>query len=62
MEVWLHTNNNGLNALTASEDGSILPHDLGPWTRVRPVNLTGVDADEQEAIALIGLHGFCCFD
>lgn len=54
MNVWLFSGADGLSALTIDGEGANLPDELGPWSKVRAV--------EQEAIALIGEHGFCCFD
>ena len=62
MEVWLFAGADRLRALTGDRDGGNLPDDLGPWALVRPVTLEGEAPDEEEAIALIGEHGFCCFD
>lgn len=62
MNVWLFDGANGLHALTHDDEGSILPGDLGPWAKVRAIELRGDTSDEQEAIALIREHGFCCFE
>lgn len=62
MNVWLFAGADGLHALTTETDGSNLPGELGPWAKVRSVELKDDAPDEQEAIALIGEHGFCCFN
>ncbi|MCH4894964.1 hypothetical protein GO308_17820 [Sphingomonas sp. SFZ2018-12] len=62
MNVWLFSGAQGLSALTVDGDGGNLPDELGPWSKVRAVELQNDTPDEQEAIALIGEHGFCCFD
>lgn len=62
MNVWLFNGADGLCALTIDEEGTNLPDELGPWSKVRSVDLEGDAPDEQEAVALIGEHGFCCFD
>ena len=62
MNAWLYSGPEGLRALTSDEDGACLPVDLGPWRLVRSVELGGGSADEQEAIALIAEHEFCCFE
>ncbi len=62
MNVWLFDGGDGLHALTLDEEGSNLPGELGPWVQVRAIELKNGTPDEQEAIALIGEHGFCCFE
>lgn len=62
MNVWLFTGVDGLSALTVDQEGTNLLDELGPWTTVRAVALEKDRPDEQEAIALIEEHGFCCFD
>lgn len=62
MNVWLFAGADGLHALTPEGEGLNLPGELGPWTKIRAVELKDDTPDEQEAIALIGEHGFCCFD
>lgn len=61
MNVWLFTGADGLSALTIDGEGANLPVDLGPWTKVRMIELQNDTPDEQEANALIGEYGFCCF-
>ncbi|ATY31161.1 hypothetical protein [Sphingomonas psychrotolerans] len=62
MDAWLFSNSDRLHALTIDEQGSNLPAELDPWTLVRFHSLDGTAADEQEAIALIEEHGYCCFE
>ena len=62
MDVWLFSAPEQLWALTRDQDGANLPADLGPWHMTRPVTLQGDSADEQQAIAFITEHGFCCFN
>ncbi len=62
MNVWLFSGADGLSALTVDGGGTNLPGELGPWMKVRAVTLEQNTPDEQEAIALIEEHGFCCFD
>jgi hypothetical protein len=62
VNVWLFTGADGLSALTIDGEGANLPAELGPWTKVRAIELHNDGPDEQEAIALIGEHGFCCFN
>ncbi|MHA0337526.1 hypothetical protein [Sphingomonas aquatilis] len=62
MNVWLFAGANGLSALTIDGEGANLPGELGPWSKVQTVELQNDTPDEQEAVALIGEHGFCCFD
>jgi hypothetical protein len=62
VNVWLFTGADGLSALTIDGEGANLPPELGPWTKVRAIELHNDGPDEQEAIALIGEHGFCCFN
>ncbi len=62
MNVWLFDGANGLRALTGEGEGTNLPGELGPWTKVKAIELKPDAPDEQEAMALIGEHGFCCFD
>jgi hypothetical protein len=63
MDAWLFSNSDRLHALTIDEQGSNLPAELGPWTPVRPYALdAAAAADEQEAVALIAQHGYCCFE
>jgi hypothetical protein len=62
MNVWLFNGSGGLSALTIDGEGANLPDELGPWSKVRAVKLERDAPDEQEAVALIGEHGFCCFD
>lgn len=60
MNVWLFSSANGLSALTIDGEGANLPVDLGPWSKVRDVELGNDTPDEQEAVTLIREHGFCC--
>jgi hypothetical protein len=62
VNVWLFSSANGLSALTIDGEGANLPVELGPWSKVRGVELGSDTPDEQEAVTLIGEHGFCCFD
>jgi hypothetical protein len=62
VNVWLFTGADWLSALTIDGEGANLPAELGPWTKVRAIELHNDGPDEQEAIALIGEHGFCCFN
>lgn len=62
MNVWLFSGPDGLSALTSDGEGVNLPDELGPWTKVRDIELLNDSPDEQEAIALIREHGFCCFE
>ena len=62
MSAWLYRNDDHLFALVADRAGSRLPAELGPWTYLKQVELTGRDADEAQAIALMLEHGYCCFE
>jgi len=62
MDTWLYSGAGKVWALTRDQDGVNLPDHLGPWELVRLVSLDGDGSDEQEAIALIEEHGFCCFE
>lgn len=62
MKVWLFAGAGDLRALTCDGEGANLPEDFGPWAIVRAVELLDDAPDEREAIALIGEHGFCCFE
>lgn len=62
MQTWLFRGAGQVCALTADRTGAVLPPSLGPWSRVRSVSLDHDDADEEQARALIRLHGFCYFD
>lgn len=62
MDLWLYSGPGSLYALTNHREGGNLPEDLGPWKVLRSVRLEGSSVDEQEAIALINEHGYCCFD
>lgn len=62
MNVWLFSGADGLSALTIDGEGANLPDELGPWVKVRAIELHDDTPDEQEAIALIGEYGFCCFN
>ena len=62
MDAWLFSNSDQLHALTIDERGDNLPAELGPWTPVRFYSLGSEAPDEQEAIALLDAHGFCCFE
>lgn len=62
MNVWLFDGATGLHALTLDGEGSNLPDGLGPWVKVKAIELKSDAPDEQEAIGLIDEHGFCCFD
>jgi len=62
MDVWHYRNSDTLHALTSVEDGGNLPDNLGPWTLIDPVTLDHGGEDEDQAIWLIGAHGYCCFE
>ncbi|MGE6695053.1 hypothetical protein ACQKE8_21655 [Sphingobium limneticum] len=62
MNVWLFRGADGLSALTINAEGANLPEELGPWSKIQAVELHEDTPDEQEAIALIDEHGFCCFE
>jgi hypothetical protein len=62
LKVWFFTGADGLSALTIDGEGINLPDELGPWNRVRALELQSDSPDEQEAIALIDEYGFCCFE
>ena len=62
MQVWCFVGAGGLWALSGEESGACLPDHLGPWTFLKIATLDGGEQDEREALALIGEHGFCCFD
>ena len=62
MNVWLYSSSGPLHALTREKGGANLPDNLGPWRKIRCVRLRREARDEQEAIALVSEHGYCCFD
>ncbi|RZF63868.1 hypothetical protein EWE75_13820 [Sphingomonas populi] len=62
MDAWLFSNSDRLRALTAVELGDNLPVELAPWAPLRRYFLDVKAPDEQEAIALICEHGYCCFE
>jgi hypothetical protein len=48
VNVWLFSGADGLSALTIDGEGTNLPDELGPWTKVRAVELHDDTPDEQE--------------
>ncbi|MDB5575367.1 MAG: hypothetical protein JWR80_543 [Bradyrhizobium sp.] len=60
--VWVFRNDNGMLALVSEAQGVALPSAEGPWAFVHQAKLSGTTRDEQHALALIDIHGFCCFD
>jgi hypothetical protein len=60
--VWVFRNASGLLALVPEAEGVALPPAEGPWAFVHEAKLSGKTRDERHALALIDIHGFCCFD
>ncbi|MEG3147428.1 hypothetical protein U1839_22475 [Sphingomonas sp. RT2P30] len=60
--VWVFRNDGGMLALVDEPLGTALPPRQGPWDFVKLASLSATMPDEQHALALITVHGYCCFD
>ena len=62
VNVWLFRGASRLVALTIDRSGANLSDELGKWVLVRRVTLDDGSPDEDEALALLKEHGWCCID